>query len=135
MNGAIYYFSGTGNTKWVADKFKDKFKDNNIDIDLVSIENIQEKNINEYDFLIFGTPVHAELAPKIFNDFISCLPRTKRKVNCLLYCTLGAKKAGALDVIRSTLESKGYRILIQDYIQMPNNNYFLVLLKSLVKVR
>jgi ferredoxin len=124
VNGVIYYFSGTGNTKWAADKFKDKFKDNNIDIDVVSIENIYEKNINEYDFFIFGTPVHAEVAPKIFKDFISNLPSSDRKINCLLYCTLGAKKAGALDVMRSTLESKGYRVLVQDYIQMPNNYFF-----------
>ena len=124
VNGVIYYFSGTGNTKWVADKFKDEFKDNNIDIDLVSIENLYEKNNNEYDFLIFGTPVHAELAPKIFSDFINNLPSTDRKINCLLYCTLGAKKAGGLDAIRKTLKSKGYNILIQDYIQMPNNYSF-----------
>jgi len=135
VNGAIYYFSGTGNTKWVADKFKDKFKNNNIDIDLLSIENIHEKNINEYDFLIFGTPVHAELAPKIFIDFISSLPSTERKANCLLYCTLGSKKAGALNIIRGTLESKGYRVLIQDCIQMPNNNYFFGFVKEPSKNR
>ena len=124
MNGVIYYFSGTGNTKWAADKFKDKFKYNNINIDLISIENTYEKNDNAYDFIIFGTPVHAEMAPKIFNDFINILPSSDRNTNCLLYCTLGAKKAGALDVIRKTLESKGYNILMQDYIQMPNNYFF-----------
>lgn len=124
MKGVIYYFSGTGNTKWVADKFKDIFKDNNIDIDLAGIEKKYPKKINEYDFIIFGTPVHAEMAPKIFSDFINSLPNSERKVNCLLYCTLGSKKAGALDIIRKILESKGYSILVQDYIQMPNSYFF-----------
>jgi ferredoxin len=124
VNGVIYYFSGTGNTKWAADKFKEKFKDNNIDIDLVSIENTQGKDINEYDLLIFGTPVYADVAPKIFKDFIKGLPSANREINCLLYCTLRAKKAGALDIIRIILESKGYKVCVQDAIQMPNNYFF-----------
>lgn len=124
MNGGIYYFSGTGNTKWVADRFNDKFKKYNIDIELISIEKLYENDINKYDFIIFGTPIHAEGVPKIFKDFVNKIPCSDKKVNCLLYCTLRTKKSAALAETRGILESKGYKVLIQDYIQMPNNNFF-----------
>jgi len=59
MKGILYYFSGTGNTKWVADRFKDEFRLNNIDLQLVNIESLEEINIRGCDFLIIGSSVYA----------------------------------------------------------------------------
>ncbi|WP_242866417.1 hypothetical protein [Clostridium ljungdahlii] len=45
MKGILYYFSGTGNTKWVADRFKEKFQFYNVDIDLAYIQAVEEREI------------------------------------------------------------------------------------------
>ncbi|MGL4911514.1 MAG: flavodoxin domain-containing protein [Romboutsia sp.] len=63
--GVVIFFSGTGNTKHIAKLFKKSFDKENIKIDLIDIQ--KNGSINkEYDFYIFGAPIHAEMTPKIF---------------------------------------------------------------------
>lgn len=43
---AIFYFSGTGNTWWVADKIKKQLDNMNINAEIVSIDSIDKKKAN-----------------------------------------------------------------------------------------
>lgn len=78
MKGLLYYFSGTGNTKWVADTLKKHFRNNKIDLELLNIEKVDEVKRNQFDFLIIGSPVYAEIEPKIVDDFLNKLPKCIR---------------------------------------------------------
>lgn len=125
MKGLLYYFSGTGNTKWAADRIKSRFEFYGGTLDVTNIEKLEETNNKGYEMIIFGTPVHAEVVPKIMMDFIDKLPQNNDSCKqCMLYCTLGAKSAAALDIMRRSLESKGYKVNVQAFIQLPNNYYF-----------
>lgn len=126
MKGVLYYFSGTGNTKWIADRFKESFKSYNINIDLVSIESIEQVNIKPYNFIIIGFPVHAEVAPKIVDDFLNKLPKEDNRARIIVYSTQGAKSAAAVSIISKKLEQKGYKVTIQSHIRMINNYYFAI---------
>jgi Uncharacterized Fe-S center protein len=126
MKGILYYFSGTGNTKWVADRFKDEFRLNNIDLQLVNIESLEEINIRGCDFLIIGSSVYAEIQPKIVDDFLNRLPKTKKNIKAIVYSTQGAKSSAATSVMVKVIESKGFRVIIQSSMKMPNNYYFSV---------
>lgn len=124
MKGVLYYFSGTGNTKWVADRFKESFKLYDINIDLVNIESAEEISIKPYNFFIIGSPVHAEAAPKIVDDFLGRLPKEESRLRAIVYSTQGAKSAAAASIVSKKLEQKGYNVIIQSNIAMPNNYYF-----------
>lgn len=126
MKGVLYYFSGTGNTKWVADKFRDGFKSYDIDLHLISIESIEQINIKSYAFVIIGSPVYAEVQPKIVDDFLNRLPKIENRIRTIVYSTQGAKSAAATSIISRKLEQKGYNVVIQSNIRMPNNYYFSV---------
>jgi len=124
MKGTLYYFSGTGNTKWVADRFKEEFNSNNIDLKLVNIESVEEISIKNSDFLIIGSSIYGEMHPKIVDDFLNRLPKTKRNIKSIVYSTQGAKSSAATSVIAKILETKGFRVVIQSSMKMPNNYYF-----------
>jgi len=70
MNIVIFYFSGTGNTKWVVNKFKELDTDN-----LTRIYSIEEKIddlkmvIEENDMLGFAYPIYAASMPAIMKRF------------------------------------------------------------------
>lgn len=125
MKGIIYYFSPTGNTKWAANKFKDSFKKENIMVEVKSMEKTENVDLTGYDFIIIGTPVHAEAAPKLVTDFIDKLPEGQG-MKAIVYSTQGASSAAAADIISDMLEKKEYNIMAQTYIRMANNYYFSV---------
>lgn len=126
MKGALYYFSGTGNTKWVADRFKENFALDNINIDLVNIESVEDNKLKEYDFFIIGSPVYAEFPPKIVTDFLNKFDDSKKKVKIIVYSTQAASSSSAPCFMAKCLRKKGYLPLIQISIKMPNNYYFFV---------
>jgi len=126
MKGILYYFSGTGNTKWVADRFKEEFRLNNIDLELTNIESLEEVSIKNYDFLIMGFSIYAEMHPKIVDDFLNRLPKTKKNIKAIVYSTQGGKSAAATSIMLRELEIRGFRVVIQSSIKMPNNYYFAV---------
>ncbi len=124
MKNMLYYFSATGNTKFVAEKFKEQFKRYGKELELYNIENIEDIDLTDCKYLIIGTPVHAELSPKIINDFINRLPEGKSDIKCVVYSTQGANRAAASEYIKRILVNKGYNVLIQTSFRMANNYYF-----------
>ncbi|WP_027626649.1 EFR1 family ferrodoxin [Clostridium lundense] len=124
MRGILYYFSGTGNTKWIGDRFKESFSRRKIEVDLANIESIEEFEIDNYDFMILGTPIYAELEPKIVDDFIEKLPVNKNNMKVIIYSTQAAKTASAVSILKLRLEKKGYKIMSESMFQMSNNYYF-----------
>jgi Flavodoxins len=125
MKGILYYFSGTGNTKWVADRFKDEFGLNNIDLKLINIESLEEVNMKGYDFVIIGSSIYGKMQPKIVDNFLNILPSAKKSIKAIIYSTQGAKSSSATSVISKMLDMKGFRVVIQSSIKMPNNYYFI----------
>lgn len=126
MKGILCYFSGTGNTKWAAEKFKDKFRAHSTELDLVNIEKIEEVNLQGVDFLIIGTPVYAEMEPKIIDDFINMLPVCSNNLKCLVYSTQGGRTAAAPGIIGNLLRAKGFAPAIEIALQVTNNYSFAV---------
>lgn len=126
LKGKLFYFSGTGNTKWVADRFNEKFGFYGVQLELVNIENNPKPDLEGCNFFIIGTPIYAECGPKIMDDFVARFPQGNDNIKCMIYSTQGADSACGAAIYRKMLEQKGYNVLIQSMIQMPNNFYFAV---------
>lgn len=138
----IFYFSGTGNTKLVANLFTNEFKKKGFNTKLISIEDVLNKeialSIGDYDLLGFGHPVHAFSAPKIFFNFLDILPNVRCK-KTFTFKTAGDPLCygGATSLVRKHLNKKGYKVFHENLIVMPANvviKYDDSLIKQLYEV-
>ncbi|MEF9934071.1 MAG: EFR1 family ferrodoxin [Clostridium sp.] len=123
MKGSIVYFSGTGNTEFVARLFKDKFKENEVEIKNINI--IKKKNItDDYDFLILAAPVYVDLFPRYFIDYlVNKLPEGNNR-SAIIISTPGGNSSVAIREVREILQGKSYKVAIEAEVLMPNN-FFL----------
>lgn len=131
MKGAILYFSGTGNTEYVSNIIKDEFTKRGIACSLFEISKDKDFKDN-YDFYVIGGPIHAELYPKIFTDFILENLTVGHKRKCIVFSTEGSKSASGPAYLGKKLIKKGFDIVVEDCFFMPNN-YYLVMGKKLNK--
>jgi ferredoxin/flavodoxin len=125
MKGILFYFSGTGNTKWAADRIKERFEFYGSTLELSNIELNEENNINNYEYLVIGMPIHAESAPRIVSDFVKQLPKVENDMKCIVYSTQRSKRGSAVDYIEKLLKVNGYKVIVKACIQMPNNYHFI----------
>jgi len=122
----IFYFSGTGNTKIVANLYANEFQNKGFDTNLFPIENILRKKLtlsmSDYDILGFGHPVHAFSGPKIFFDFLDRLPNVDDKIT-FTFKTAGDPlcRGGSTSLVRKSLSKKGYKVFHENMIVMPAN--------------
>lgn len=106
----IFYFSGTGNSKWIAEKIAEKINDKSYDILLINqIPDIQ--NENQIGFVF---PIYAWGIPEPMTVFIKKLQPTKAYTFAI--CTCGSEAGFALKKL-----SKTYHLDSSYSIIMPSN--------------
>lgn len=79
MKIAIVYFSGTGNTKKVAEKYGEYFTSQGHECTLYPLPMRETIDFSQFDKVGVGYPIHAFNAPKIVLDFARSLPKRKVK--------------------------------------------------------
>lgn len=86
----VIYFSGTGNTEFIAKKINDELENNNIEVDMINIEKVKLKteDYRKYDSLIIGSPVYVERYPEILLKYIKNIPKDYEN-KCMLFTTQG----------------------------------------------
>ncbi|MTI71892.1 MAG: 4Fe-4S ferredoxin [Firmicutes bacterium] len=129
MKGAAFYFSGTGNTLYVAKLLKESFKKREVTLDLFSVENINTVE-DKYDFYVFLGPIYAEFFPEILTNFIKeKVPFVKGKKAIIISTQAGGYAPTGLGSFSDILERKGFNIVLEHPIKMPNN-YYVVAFKK-----
>jgi ferredoxin len=124
-SAAIFYFSGTGNTWWVANELKKfleekKCKTTIHSIEKSSIKKDEQKIISQADYVGFGFPIYASDMPNFFKEFIKQIPSMKEK-KAFVFTTMEAFSGdGALTALRK-LRRKDYQVNQAINIKMPNN--------------
>ncbi len=124
----IYFFSGTKNTKIVAENIKNELNTQGIKTDVFDIRLplINIPNPNDYDFIGFGYPIHAFNTPQFFLKFIKDLPEVNR-IPTFIFKTSGEpfrfNNASSWSMIR-ILRKKGYLPLLDEHLLMPYNIMF-----------
>lgn len=120
MKGILYYFSGTGNTKWAAERFSDYFKLYGINIEIVNLEK-ESFMLGDHDFTIIGTPIYFAEVPRIVSNFIASIPQCNDNKRFLIFSTSSGKSSGTLDMLSAMPKEKGYSIASQVNIIMPSD--------------
>ncbi|QEE16902.1 EFR1 family ferrodoxin [Promethearchaeum syntrophicum] len=131
MRLLILYFSGTGNTDYIARYLKKKLKFNSpiIDISLLSIENCSPDEIMEYDIICFGFPVFELNSPVIVRNFLAKLSPIQNK-GVFIFCTMGLWEGNAIRKIYKPFKKNGYKLLGSMSIIMPGTDGLAMLNKN-----
>lgn len=128
MKGCIIYFSATGNTEFIAHAIKSEFLHLNIYCDLVEISKNPKIN-DQYDFFVFGSPIHAELFPDFYTKWVENNIESQPGKKCIVYSTQASRSSCGPELFSRILKKKGFDVIIEECIFMPNN-YYTVMLKK-----
>ena len=121
----IYYFSGTGNTAYVAKLFAEQFHAHDTQCQIVPMEDILLKRkditLDNTDLVGIGFPVHAMDAPEIVYNLLQHLPIGNYKY--FIFKTAGdpTLNGGSNFSIRQHLGTKGWKAVHQSLTVMPSN--------------
>lgn len=121
----ILYFSGTGNTHYVAQyimqKLKEKTKCLPIEIQIRSVEQVSAEEVFGFDILVIGFPVYKCDSPPFFRKYLDRLPQVEGK-GVFVFCTMGAFAGNAPRRNLKRLIAKGYIPLGNTCVGMPGSD-------------
>ncbi len=124
---SLYYFSGTGNTKLIAQELKNYFQKSFFrDIELKEIsgflhENSGHKFGKQGQLLGIGFPVYDLHHPEIISRFINQLPPVEIPVPVFIFCTMALLKGDCLEITSRALKEKGYYVIHRIKYLCPSN--------------
>ena len=118
----VFYFSGTGNSQWVAQTVADAFSDHTAEIGAAVINKIHTFELDEKEKVGFVFPVHSWGIPPIVKNFIQKL-NLENYTSQLIYAifTCGDECGYTQQQILKLLQTKGWKSYHTYSIQMPNN--------------
>ncbi|MBN1474084.1 MAG: EFR1 family ferrodoxin [Syntrophaceae bacterium] len=117
MNTDIYFFTGTGNSFWIAKKLSEKLENAN----LISIASLDQESIHtssEVVGLVF--PVHIWGVPKLIIDFVNRLDTNSARYYFALAVNAG-QVAATLIQLKKLFLTKGLNLDSGFSIDMPSN--------------
>jgi ferredoxin len=124
MNCGIVYFSATGNTEYVAKLFKKEL--DNYGIKGTLLESTKEKRFEDcYDMYVIGSPVHCEVFPEYFENYVLKNLRVGRGRKVIIFATQVANNSPGPYNISQKLKARGFKVYGEAIIRMPNN-FFVV---------
>lgn len=121
MRVLILYFSGTGNTDYVARYLQRKLESFSVDAGLSSIETILPEKSAEFDLLIVGFPVYAGRPPEFLQQYLNLLPNASQK-GLFVFCTRAVFTGQAINNVYDQLNRKGYIPLGYKIAGMPGSD-------------
>lgn len=125
MKLLFLYFSGTGNTDYVAQYLAHRLARNpglsSLEIELRTIEQQPAETLEGFDLLVVGFPVYAADAPVFFRDYLDRLPPGNGR-GSFVFCTKGAYAGGAVRRALQNLALKDYVPLGGGSVLMPGSD-------------
>ena len=124
MSLVLFYFSGTGNTRYIAKRICATLNGRGYEAEAVSIEGMSPAEartmIDNSSAVGLGWPIYGSDIPDIMKDFIKYMPIVENKP-LLTFCTQMAFSGDGAVVMRGFLEAKGYVQKWAMQFNMPNN--------------
>jgi NAD-dependent dihydropyrimidine dehydrogenase PreA subunit len=121
----IFYFSGTGNTKWAASKTAEALGDQLIDI-AATLKHADGGSTFCYELkddepIGFFFPVHGWRPPLIVKEFVSRLRLNQADRFCYVVCTAGDNVGEAVDILEKDLAAVGITVHSAISLIMPES--------------
>ncbi len=117
MKTPLFYFSGTGNTRWAAGVLAEELQRLGIQTDLHSLEFPEAADPDKIaeilaasEHIILGYPTYGSDMPRVVRDFISRLPETGGGKKLSVFCTHASFTGDGNVYFRKALAAKGYHL-------------------------
>ena len=128
MKILLITFSGTGNTTLCGDFIMEHLINSGHEVEhyIYRYDNEFDKDINSYDMLGIGYPIHAFNVPEVFVKFIKKLPKVDNK-KYFIYKVSGEPfhfNDSSSHHIYRILKKKGYELYAEKHFLMPYNIIF-----------
>jgi ferredoxin len=122
----MFYFSGTGMTKYLLIKLQQALYKLDIQLELVAVElaNLDNTNWESYQQVALAYSVHGFNAPQLMVEFAKKLPALEHKPAFILASAAGGDmkaNLAASHLLTKELKSKGYQLYLDQKIIMPSN--------------
>jgi len=122
----IFYFTGTGNSLYVAEKLSEGIDENILDIGQLVKENRYEFDLSDNKYLGFVFPVYYYSAPFIVEEFIKKLKLVNSEcMKVFLFLTCGATTGASHEQVAKLLKEKGINTDFRFAVAMPDNYILL----------
>ncbi|HEX3077114.1 MAG TPA: EFR1 family ferrodoxin [Lachnospiraceae bacterium] len=122
MNTLILYFSGTGNTKYVANKIGKVMNELGSLTEIHSIEEKYTIDPNTFDLIILGCPKYYEYPVLDFIGYLKkSFPKSPKTIPAMVFCTQAAHLETDFSKIERILKRKNYRVTVSRSFQIANN--------------
>jgi flavodoxin/formate hydrogenlyase subunit 6/NADH:ubiquinone oxidoreductase subunit I len=130
MKIGIFYFSGTGNTKYIAKIISSEFQSKQHDVDLFKIEDfvlgkneITLETMKNYDLIGIGYAVHAFNAPRNVFEFIKKNLPNGNGCKTFTFRSAGDSfgKSGSTSAVRKALQKQNYSVYYEQNFILPSN--------------
>jgi ferredoxin len=121
MRLLLLYFSGTGNTDYVAHYLARRLEAAPVELELRSIEWQPPGDVLGFDLLAFGFPVYAGDSPGFVQSYLEKLPPGAGR-GAFVFCTKGAYAASAVRLNLQRLAMRGYVPLGGGDVIMPGTD-------------
>jgi ferredoxin/flavodoxin len=117
----IFYFTGTGNTKWVAKQISEAIGE-----ELLYIPDLIRKGQNQFELkqnetIGFCFPTHGWQPPRIVREFISKLSISKNNAYCWALTTCGDNMGETMTILNKDLATIGLQATTQFAVVMPES--------------
>lgn len=136
----LFYFSGTGNTKWAAEVLAEYLQKLGMQTDLHSIESLETADREKLaeilaasEHVILGYPTYGSGMPRIVRNFISRLPETVGGKRLSVFCTHACFTGDGNVYFRKALSLKGYHMACSFQIALTTNFNVAILPFSLFR--
>jgi flavodoxin/Pyruvate/2-oxoacid:ferredoxin oxidoreductase delta subunit len=121
----IFYFSGTGNTHYVAEGLKRNLDNLGLETTLSQIDALKEMpDISSFDYIGLGFPTYAFSLPVLVDKFIRNLHSEKKagkEQKAFAFTTYAGMFCYALEDAAAILRSKGYHVVRSAGFKLVNN--------------
>ncbi len=121
----VFFFSGTGNTWWVADKIQKLLDAKGVNADAVSIDSLTPQKagwwIKAADLVLFGWPVYGSDMPEPMKRFVDGLPMLEKGKHVHVFCTQSAFSGDGAWHYHKHFKQKGLIIDSAEHFIMPNS--------------
>lgn len=115
----VLYFTGTGNSRYVAEKIANELEDELFSINS-AIKSGDDLNKGDYDKLIFVTPTYAWRIPRVVNEWI-INNKFNEKTPAWFVMTCGGEIGNAAKYIIKLCDKKSFEYMGTAQIVMPEN--------------
>ncbi len=114
----MLYFSGTGNSKYIAQLFSKK-----TGAICHSIEDSVNftKLINEHSTIAFCYPIYASCVPRILRDFVAAHVKELQNKSLIIFCTQLFFSGDGAYAFARLLPYAGKNVIYAEHFNMPNN--------------